>query len=139
MDALQHTKSSDPSKAPEFNPRYFEEDVGVSSCPPTRCMHRADCMLADEQILLEQFKFVRKLADVEPFKARRMVHPEPFADDLPRVCWCSNTTRVKRSPPTKILRVRFPLVSRNLSSSSAHRMDEADLADSAFAGKRETG
>jgi hypothetical protein len=76
---VQHTKSSDPTQEPVFDPRYFKEEIGNSAFGHT---HHLLISHPDLQTMVEQVKFVRKLADVDPLKVIRRTHSLPSVPTL---------------------------------------------------------
>ncbi|KAI0687618.1 GMC oxidoreductase [Cytidiella melzeri] len=65
-----HATSSDPSEAPEIDPRYLSQDIGDSlthlslQLPPLF----SDTNIADLDLMYEHFLSMRRLAELSPFK-----------------------------------------------------------------------
>ena len=75
-----HVTSADPLAPPAIDPHYFEEDIGARPLLPASCCRSSlTPARTDLQMYLEQCKFVRKIAQTEPFASilAREVNPGP--------------------------------------------------------------
>jgi hypothetical protein len=99
---VQHTKSSDPIQEPVFDPCYFKEEVGNSVFVHS---HHLLISHTDLQTMVEQVKFVRKLADVDPLKVIGRTHNSPSVPMLTfrrfRACSTRSFSLVSRSRLTR--------------------------------------
>ena len=63
---MQHATSKDPSVDPEFDPRYFDEEVGMYTM--LLSMSHVLKRIVDLQVWVEMVKFCRNLRNISPLK-----------------------------------------------------------------------
>ena len=68
--STQHVSNKDPNEDPEFDPHYFEQNVGKCGIDPVTGLRCASTQVAskDLEVFLELVKYGRRLANVAPFK-----------------------------------------------------------------------